>query len=86
MQLVRQASRKVFKEMTESAQAAGTFPMGQYGLNTYYCFNYIAPLHWDPDRSYTVSVTTAKSGDPEHYNFCFARWGVILHTHPGCIW
>lgn len=84
--MVKQASRQIFKEMTKSAHDAGTFPVGQYGLNIFYCFNYIAPLHADQDRSYTISITTAKSGDPEHYNFCFSRWGIILYTHPGCIW
>jgi hypothetical protein len=86
MGVVKQAARKVFKHMTEAARDAGTFPLGQYGLNIYYCFNYIAPLHKDNDRSYTVSITTARSGDPNYYNFCFARWGIILHTYPGTIW
>lgn len=84
MQVVKQSAREIAKHMTTSAQMMSTLPVGRHGLNSFYCWNYLAPLHADKDHSYTISITTAKSGP--HYNFCYARWGIIIKTEPGCIW
>lgn len=86
LQVVTKAAINVFRYITSSAADAGTFPVGRHGLNIFYCWNYIAPLHSDKDRTYTISVSTARGGNLDYYNFCYARWGVILYITVGAIW
>ncbi|KAF9077797.1 hypothetical protein BDP27DRAFT_1413485 [Rhodocollybia butyracea] len=86
LRVVTQASRSVGKDIKSAATKAGTLPIGRYGLNQFYCFNYIAPLHYDKDRTFTMSVTTAKNGNPQYYNFCYAKWGIIVYTQGNCEW
>jgi len=86
LQVVKQSAREVANAMIRSAEDAGTLPVGRQGLNLFYCWNYIAPLHFDHDRSYTISLQIAKGGNLNHYNFCYARWGIIIYTKLGCIW
>ncbi|KAE9384855.1 hypothetical protein BT96DRAFT_950267 [Gymnopus androsaceus JB14] len=85
LQVVKQSAWEVANTMIRSAEDAGTLPVGRHGLNLFYCWNYIAPLHSDFDCSYTISLQTAKDGNPNHYHFCYASWGIIIHTKLGCI-
>ncbi|KAF9068127.1 hypothetical protein BDP27DRAFT_1327660 [Rhodocollybia butyracea] len=86
LQPVRQASKRVGQKIMSAATEAGTLPLGKYGLNQYYCYDYIAPLHYDSDRTFTMSTTTARGGNLDHYNFCYAKWGVIVYTQENCQW
>lgn len=86
MLVVSQAAREIAEHITSSAASADTLPAGQHSLNNFYCWNYIAPLHADADQTYTVSVSIARTGDAQHYSFCYACWGVILYIKVSLIW
>ncbi|KAF9063656.1 hypothetical protein BDP27DRAFT_1367832 [Rhodocollybia butyracea] len=81
---VNQASPQIGQKIKSAAVEAGTLPVGRYGLNQYYCYDFVAPLHYDLDRTFTMSTTITKCGDSHHYNFCYAKWGIIVYTQANC--
>ncbi|KAF9062845.1 hypothetical protein BDP27DRAFT_1427532 [Rhodocollybia butyracea] len=86
LQTVNQASPQIGQKIKSAAVEAGTLPVGRYGLNQYYCYDFVAPLHYDSDRTFTMSTTITKRGDSHHYNFCYAKWGIIVYTQANCQW
>ncbi|KAK7035960.1 hypothetical protein R3P38DRAFT_3183767 [Favolaschia claudopus] len=79
-----------FKHLTNDA---GLHRLGKYGLTSYYCENYIAPVHRDLDieeehrRYLHPCMQLVKEGCSEHdFNFAYVDWGVYFRTESNCVW
>jgi hypothetical protein len=86
MDILRRASPNVYKELKKKAKEAGTYSLGRFGLNIFYCWNYIAPQHPDSDHSWTISIQTHKTGNGREYNFSYSDYGYYIHTEENCLW
>ncbi|KAK7026534.1 hypothetical protein R3P38DRAFT_3191637 [Favolaschia claudopus] len=79
-----------FKTLTNDS---GLQRLGKYGLTSYYCVNYIAPIHRDLDiekegrRYLHPCMQLVKEGCGEHdFNFAYVDWGVYFRTESNAVW
>lgn len=86
MENVRIAFPEAHKAIKNNAESASTLPLGKYGLNTFYCWNYVAPQHTDMDRSFTISIQLEKSGESDEYNFACSEYGFYIETQVNTLW
>lgn len=86
MNVLRTSFPLAYKTTKEACNAASTLPLGKYGLNTFYCWDYVAPQHTDKDRSYTISIQTEKTGISDLYNFSFTEYGFYIETQTNALW
>ncbi|KAK7001033.1 hypothetical protein R3P38DRAFT_3217804 [Favolaschia claudopus] len=79
-----------FKSLTNDASL---YRLGKYGLTSYYCENYIAPVHQDLDieaenrRYLHPCMQLAKEGcSTDDFNFAYVHWGVYFRTESNAVW
>ncbi|KAJ6567666.1 hypothetical protein DFH09DRAFT_1314187 [Mycena vulgaris] len=76
----------VVRDIKKRTKAAGINCMGRTGMNSFYCWEYGAPLHRDNDGGWSIACQLLKACNPDEYNFAFAEWGVYIRTQTNCIW
>lgn len=62
--------------------------LGSTGMNLYYCTNYMSPIHADRDAlRHSLCCQLEKKGClNDELNFCYIRWGILLHTQRNTVW
>ncbi|KAJ6606286.1 hypothetical protein DFH09DRAFT_1299554 [Mycena vulgaris] len=77
----------VVREIKERKKASGLNNMGRTGMNSFYCWEYAAPLHKDEDDRWSLCCQLWKDGcQADEYNFAYAEWGVYIRTQANCVW
>ena len=75
------------KEIRTRNRDAKLNPLGRTGMNSFYCWEYGAPLHGDyGDDSWSLCTTLFKACRPDEYHFAYAQWGLYIVTEENCLW
>ncbi|KAJ7481507.1 hypothetical protein FB451DRAFT_1443772 [Mycena latifolia] len=86
METVRGFAPQVVREIKKRNKSAGINRMGWTGMNSFYCWEYAAPLHKDDDDEWSIACQLLKACKPDECNFAYAEWGVYIRTQANCIW
>ncbi|TDL15219.1 hypothetical protein BD410DRAFT_809109 [Rickenella mellea] len=84
--VLEKAAPHVFLDIKNAVEKTGTGSLGRYGLNSFYCWNYVAPQHKDKDFTWTISTQLFKRGPVDEYNFSFTQWGIYIQTEENTVW
>ncbi|KAJ7055168.1 hypothetical protein C8F01DRAFT_1259183 [Mycena amicta] len=79
-------SPEVFREIEQTARDANLNVFGKTSMNSFYCWEYAAPLHPDNDASWLLCCQLKKKSQPDKYNFAYAEWGVVIRTEENALW
>lgn len=86
MDNVRIAFPEAYANIVKVANNAGNFPVGRFGMNSFYCWNYVAPQHTDNDRSFTISIQLEKEALDDEYNFACTEYNFYIKTEVNTLW
>lgn len=80
MTALRHTAPDISKDIDISQQKSHMFPLGKYGINAFYCYNYLAPQHYNRDRTWTISIQTGKkcTNWPVRF-FLYSLWCYFAH-------
>ena len=83
---VRAWAPEAVKEIRTHDRDAKLNPLGRTGMNSFYCWEYGAPLHSDDDDCWSLCTTLFKKCEWDEYNFAYAQWGLYIVTEENCLW
>ncbi|KAF9020066.1 hypothetical protein BDZ89DRAFT_1043581 [Hymenopellis radicata] len=86
MRALKHTAPSLYQQIVDAASAAHTFPLGKYGLNAFYTWDYLAMQHRDSDMSWTVSIQTEKVAPSGQYNFAYTQYGIVVRTVANMLW
>lgn len=74
--------------MDHLTKEGGLNQLGSTGMNLYYCTNYISLIYADRDalRHSLRCQLQRQNCLPDEFNFCYIRWGILLHTQLNTAW
>lgn len=77
---------EVMHELQEITRTYGLDRLGKLGTNIYYCDAYLAALHCDRDKSWSICCQLELNAGFHEYGFAFAEWGVYIVTQERAVW
>ncbi|KAJ7121145.1 hypothetical protein C8R44DRAFT_981960 [Mycena epipterygia] len=84
---VRGFAPGVINDIKHTVTKAGINRMGKMGMNSFYCWEYGAPLHRDNDATWSLCCQLWKDTPyKDEYNFAYAEWGCYIVTEENCVW
>ncbi|KAJ7715597.1 hypothetical protein DFH07DRAFT_785584 [Mycena maculata] len=84
---IRGFAPNITKAIKTTVSKAGINKMGRMGMNSFYCWEYGVPLHFDKDTTWSLCSQLWKDTPfpNEEYNFVYAEWGYYIVTAENCI-
>ena len=78
---------QIVSEYHTLTEVQGLKRLGTYGVNLYYCSDYMAPIHPDDDQGISLCCQLEKSGCPDGVlDFVYAYYGLYVKTQRNMAW
>lgn len=77
----------IIREYRQATEQTRLTRLGAFGVNMYYCTDYMAPLHEDSDKCISLCCQLEKSGCADGVlDFAYAKYGLIIETRTNTAW